>query len=124
PPVVWAIPVLLVSRSLRGMAIEGAILPLFVLLLVPRKGGLFYMAPELTLYSVALSFLFFSGVEGIARLARRAAWLRTPFIPYAVATCVAGFLLLRSAPAATLGLTRELRDWDVARAANQAMIGR
>jgi hypothetical protein len=124
PPIAWAIPVLLLTPSLRGMALEGAILPLFVLLMVPRKGGLFYMAPELTLYAIALCLLFFSCVEWGTRLAKRLGKPMTPFVPYAVATCVAAVILVRSAPAATMGLTRDLRDWDVARAANQAMIGR
>jgi hypothetical protein len=119
PPLICAIPVLLLSRSLRGMALAGAILPLFIFTMVSRKFGLFYLAPELTLYAIAVSLVFFFTIEKIWRLIR----IGRPLAPYAMASIAAALVLVPSGAAATLGTTWELANWDVARAANQTILG-
>jgi hypothetical protein len=118
PPLVCAIPVLLLSRSLRGMALAGAILPLFVFTMVSRKGGLFYIAPELTLYAIAVSLVFFFSIERLWRYIQR----DRPLVPYVLASVLAALVLVRSGAAATHGMTWELTNWDVARAANQRIL--
>jgi hypothetical protein len=119
PPIACASLVLLCIPSLRGLATIGAILPVFVFTMVSRKGGLHYIAPELILYAVAVSVVFFAAISWC--------WKRLTtkrlLAPYVVASILAGTVLLRSAPAATLGLTWKLVDWDVARAASRRMVG-
>jgi hypothetical protein len=119
PPLACAIPVLLLSTSLRGMALPGAILPLFVFTMISRKFGLYYLAPELTLYAIAVSLVFFFSIERIWRFIR----IGRPLAPYALASILAALVLVRSGAAATVGTTWELNNWDVARAANQKIIG-
>ncbi len=119
PPLACALPVLLCSKSLRGLALPAAILPAFVLLVVSRKAGLFYISPELILYCVAISLVFFHALDFGWRRLR----LGFPAVPYVLASALFALVLVRSAPPAKWGVTLKLVDWDVARAANQKMLG-
>ena len=120
PPIACAIPVLLFAKCLRGLALAGAIVPLFVFTMVSRKGGLFYIAPELTLYAVAVSLVFFFTLNWAFQALR----VRRTLVPYTVVSLLAILVLARSAPAAKYGMTRRIVDWDVARAANERIIGK
>jgi hypothetical protein len=120
PPIALAVPVLLATKSLRGLALPGAILPLFVFTMVSRKGGLFYIAPELTLYAVAVSLVFYF----IVNLAYKIIRLRGTRVPCATAMILAVLVLARSAPAAKYGMAWKIVDWDVARAANIRLLGK
>jgi hypothetical protein len=121
PPLVLAVPVLLLSRSLRGMAIAGAIVPLYVMTMVARKGGLFYIAPELILYTIAWCLVLFSVVDFGCRFLGA----RSRIVVHAAAALLAALILVGAAPATRdYGLTAKLIDWDVSRAANQLVIGR
>jgi hypothetical protein len=120
PPILFSATVLLYfSRSLRGLILPGAILPLFVFLAVSRKGGLYYIAPELTLYAIALFVLYFQGIDW---LCRRRGW-QGRVAPFSAAAFLAILALVPTMPAATKGVTRKLIDRDVARAANRAILG-
>jgi hypothetical protein len=121
PPLVLAVPVLLLNRSLRGMAIAGAIVPLYVLTMVARKGGLFYIAPELILYTTASCLVLFSAIEFGCRYHAT----RSRIFAHAAAAILASLILMGAAPATRhYGLSARLIDWDVARAANQLIVGR
>jgi hypothetical protein len=119
PPLLCAVPVLLLNKSLRGMALAGFILPAFVFTMISRKGGLHYISPELTLYSVALSLVFFFFLTWIWRKIRST----PPWAPYLAGALVSALVLARSGEAARSGMTSELDDWDVERAANQQIVG-
>lgn len=119
PPILCALPVLLLNKSLRGMALAGFILPAFVFTMISRKGGLHYIAPELTLYSVAVSLVFFFLLTWTWRKIRSTpAWA-----PYLAGAILSGLVLTRSGMAAQWGMTPLLDDWDVARSANQRIVG-
>jgi hypothetical protein len=118
PPLVFALPVLFATPSLRGLSLPGAILPLFVLTMVSRKGGLFYMAPEFILYSIAACTLFFVLSEWVLRRIKA-----STLLSYAAPSLAAALVLLRCGDAPKLGVTSRILDWDIARAANQRIIG-
>ena len=119
PPLVCAAAVLSFRKSLRGLVLPGAILPLFVFVGVSRKAGLFYIAPEMILYSIAVSLVFFQALDRIWRSIR----LRSALACFLVACISAGAVLAYSAPFARMGVTWELTNWDVARAANRLLLG-
>jgi hypothetical protein len=127
-PILLAAPILFFYRPLRGLAMAGSVLPLFVLTLVSRKGGLFYLAPELTLYCIAAVFLISAASEKLCR------WVfpRREFPRYAVVAAIgvlAGLVSLNAAPWVRSGgslrtsVQWKTNDWDVSRLANQAVLG-
>lgn len=127
-PILVTIPILLASRSLRGMALAGAALPLFVLAMVSRKAGLYYLSPELVLYLVALvwavlaagDFVWRHSVGRVPRVPR--VLLCVPHILLSVAL---GVILLQVAAWTRpgVGLSWHQDDWEVSRAANRSLLG-
>jgi hypothetical protein len=119
PPILCAMSVLFFRPSLRGLALPGAILPLFVFLAVSHKSWLFYFGPELILYSIAVSLVLLLALDW----AWRSRGNGNTLLFVTVITLFSGAVLARSAPFAKMGVTWKLVDWDVSRAANRKILG-